>query len=139
MSKLRLVLDTNVLISSVLIDSSVPQRVFDYALAEAIVLLSESTQAELGRILTKEKFNRYLSLEKRLQFMAALTLRAELVTINESIEICRDRKDNQFLELAACGQAAYLITGDRDLLILNPFRQTVVITPVQFLEQVISK
>ena len=93
MSKLRLVLDTNILVSSVLISPSISQQVFDFAVLEAIILLSQSTQSELSRILTKDKFNRYLSLEKRLQFIAALTFRAEFVEINESITICRDPKD----------------------------------------------
>jgi putative PIN family toxin of toxin-antitoxin system len=46
----------------------------------------------------------------------------ELITINETIDICRDPKDNKFLELAISGKATHIITGDKDLLELHPFR-----------------
>ncbi len=48
------------------------------------------------------------------------------------IRVCRDAKDNKFLALAAACRAEFLITGDDDLLILNPFRETHILTPAQF-------
>ena len=53
--------------------------------------------------------------------------------ITEKIQECRDPKDNKYLELAVNGQADCLITGDADLLILNPFREKPVITVSDFL------
>lgn len=55
------------------------------------------------------------------------------------LTFARDRKDNILLELAASGDADYLITGDRDLLVLNPFRGTEILTPREFLDKVIGK
>ncbi|WP_079680589.1 putative toxin-antitoxin system toxin component, PIN family [Planktothrix sp. PCC 11201] len=51
----------------------------------------------------------------------------------KSIEECRDPKDNKYLELAVSGNADYIITGDKDLLVLNPFRAISIITVDQFL------
>jgi predicted nucleic acid-binding protein len=51
--------------------------------------------------------------------------------IDPSIEItvCRDPKDNMILELAVSGEADFIITGDEDLLILNPFQSIQILTP----------
>jgi hypothetical protein len=52
----------------------------------------------------------------------------------EEIKECRDEKDNNFLELAVSGNSDFIITGDNDLLVLNPFRNIQIITPKSFLE-----
>ena len=59
---------------------------------------------------------------------------AELVEITERIAACRDPKDDKFLELAVNGHADVLITGDADLLALNPFRRVPIITPADFVQ-----
>ena len=51
------------------------------------------------------------------------------------ISECRDPKDNKFLELAVAGKADCIVTGDKDLLVLNPFRGTKIISPIDFLIQ----
>ncbi len=57
--------------------------------------------------------------------------------IEPKIEIteCRDPKDNKFLELAVAGNADCIVTGDKDLLVLDPFRNIRIITPKEFLDQ----
>ena len=59
----------------------------------------------------------------------------EFIELAEKITVCRDPKDNKFLELAVAGNADCLITGDKDLLILNPFRGIKIISPSDFLIQ----
>ena len=132
MTRLRLVIDTNVLVSGLLTQNSIPQRVYDYAIAQATLLQSQATLSELERVLIRPKFDRYVSLERRLRFIASLVNRAEYVDVNETFELCRDPKDNSLLELAASGQASHLITGDQDLLVLNPFRNIVIQKPSAF-------
>ena len=53
---------------------------------------------------------------------------------SESIDECRDPKDNKYLELAISGHAESLITGDEDLLVLNRFRKIKIITVLEFLD-----
>ena len=57
---------------------------------------------------------------------------AELVQITETVAACRDPKDDQILELAVSGNADYIVTGDDDLLTLNPFCGIAIITPADF-------
>jgi predicted nucleic acid-binding protein len=49
---------------------------------------------------------------------------ATIVEVTKRISLCRDPRDDRFLELAAAGGASHLVTGDRDLLALDPFRDT---------------
>jgi uncharacterized protein len=133
MTKLRIILDTNVLISGVLLSKSTSQQLFDRVTEKEILLISETIFSEISQTLIRKKFDKYVSLEKRLNFLANLRQKAEIVEITEIITICRDSKDNKFLELAVSGKANFIITGDQDLLVLNPFRHTEIITINEFL------
>ena len=57
---------------------------------------------------------------------------AETVTIIEAVFACRDPKDDKFLELAVNGHADVIVSGDADLLVLNPFRDIPILTPAGF-------
>lgn len=57
-----------------------------------------------------------------------------LVDINEKIKECRDPKDDKFLELAVSGKADFIISGDGDLQVLNPFRKIKIVSPREFLD-----
>ena len=56
-----------------------------------------------------------------------------MVEIAETFTDCRDAKDNKFLELAVSGKADCIVSGDADLLVLNPFRGIPILTPREFL------
>ena len=58
---------------------------------------------------------------------------AEWVAVTSTVRLCRDPKDDKFLELAVDGEAHWLVTGDQDLLALSPFRTVTVLTPAQVL------
>jgi putative PIN family toxin of toxin-antitoxin system len=77
--------------------------------------------------------DKYLPEQKRLEFFAALVRKVEIIVVSEVITDCRDAKDNKFLELAINGNASHLISGDKDLLVLNPFRQVLIMPPAAFL------
>ena len=133
-SKLRFVIDTNTLVSSILIASSVPDRAVKLIRHSGIVLISVATIEELQKVMNRPKFDKYVDPEIRSEFIVQLIQQSELVEINELILACRDSKDDKFLEVAVNGKADYLITGDRDLLVLHPFRDVQIITPAAFLE-----
>ena len=90
---------------------------------------------ELADVLNREKFNKYVTHAERMRFMVSFLKVAEIIDISETIVACRDPKDNKLLELAVGGNADYLVTGDKDLLVLNPFRGVEIITPREFLEK----
>jgi uncharacterized protein len=134
MDKLRVVIDTNILVSSILINSSTPDRAFKKAKELGIILFSDSTFQELQEILNRSKFDKYVSLSIRTQFLATFKLEAESIKIDQTIKECRDPKDDTILEVAINGKATHIITGDQDLLELHPFRGVAILTPKQFLE-----
>ena len=133
MAKPKFVIDTNVLVSGILIAESLPDRAFKKARTFGEILFSESTFEELQEILERPKFNKYVSFEIRSQFLTQLKFEAERIIILEKINVCRDPKDNKILEVGVNGNADYLITGDQDLLVLNPFQGIEIITVNEFL------
>jgi putative PIN family toxin of toxin-antitoxin system len=134
MSDRRFVLDTNLIVSALLLKQSTARQAFDKALAEGKLLQSMATIEELNNVLKREKFNKYVLEEERLQFLAALVREAILIEVKVTITDCRDPKDNKFLELAVSGEASAIISGDEDLLALHPFRDIPIFTPRDFLE-----
>lgn len=114
----RLVLDTNTLISRMLLPKGVAGRAVDKALESGVLLMSEETLAELVAVLNRPKFDRYVSLEDRRQFLRLLGGVARIVPIHHRITACRDPKDDMLLHVALNGEAQALITGDQDLLVL---------------------
>ena len=69
-------------------------------------------------------------------WLRKVLIAAELVTITERIAACRDPTDDKFLELAVNGRADLIVSGDGDLLALNPFRQIPIVTPAAFVQGV---
>jgi putative PIN family toxin of toxin-antitoxin system len=135
-NEVRYVFDTNVIISALLFENGKPAQALRYALTNGDVLLSLDLLEELNEVLGRERFNRYLTPEEREEFLEALVERAVLVEITEGVQECRDPKDNKVLELALNGEAQCIISGDRDLLVLHPFRSVLVITVDQFLKTI---
>jgi putative PIN family toxin of toxin-antitoxin system len=66
-------------------------------------------------------------------FLAELARVVELVAITQRITLCRDPRDDKFLELALAGRADFLVTGDVDLLALDPFHGTRILDPATYL------
>jgi uncharacterized protein len=138
-NEVRYVFDTNVIISALLFENGKPAQVLRYALANGEVLLSLDLLEELNEVLGRARFNRYLTSEEREEFLEALIERAVLVEITENVQECRDPKDDKVLELALNGEAQFIISGDRDLLVLHPFRDVRVITADEFLKTIESR
>lgn len=130
----RFVLDANVVVSALLFNNSVPGRAFEHARHSGTMLASDASLSELRRVLGRPKFDRYVTRAERDDFLLAFMRECDLVEIGEVIRACRDPKDDYVLELAVNGRAATIVTGDDDLLALNPFRGVEVVTPRRFIE-----
>ena len=129
----RFVFDTNVMVSALLLNDSVPEQAFIRGLNHGTILVSTETVSELSDVLGRDRFVRYISHEKRDEFLQSLIREADLIAITESVQVCRDPDDDKLLELAVSGNATYIVTGDADLLVLNPFRGVEIVTPANFL------
>ena len=125
----RIVVDTNVFVSAILLPLSAPRRAIDKALDEGVLLFSEATIIELTNVLFRQKLNRYVSREERQRFLRQLASTAEFVPIVHSVRECRDPKDDKFLEVAINGTAELILTGDADLLALHPWREIAILSP----------
>jgi putative PIN family toxin of toxin-antitoxin system len=134
MASARIILDTNVLISRLLLPESVAGLAVRRVLGLVPPLVSEPTLGELAQTLSKSKFDRYVKIEDRRRFFELFARVAEWIPVTSTIRVCRDARDNKFLELAVDGGATLLVTGDKDLLELGPFRTTTILTPAAVLE-----
>ncbi|MBZ5663840.1 MAG: putative toxin-antitoxin system toxin component, PIN family [Acidobacteriia bacterium] len=131
----RIVADTNCLVSRLLLPSSVPGRAVRQAVDHGILLVSEATMNELADVLARPKFDRYISLEDRQQFLRLLGRVAEFVASVFTVRECRDPKDDKILEVALSGKAGLILTGDPDLLTLNPWRGIAILSPAEYLKR----
>ena len=130
----RFVLDTNVIVSALLFNNSVPGRAFTRALNHGTILISEALVRELSCVFARDRFDRYVTREERDELLESLIQESDPIEITEAVQACRDPKDDRVLELAVNGNATYIVTGDVDLLVLNPFRGIEIATPAGFLQ-----
>ncbi len=133
MSNKRFVLDTNVLISSVAFPNSLPDQVLRQVLTDAVLIFSLATIAEFKEVLFRPKFDRYINRKLRQAFFFEIVTSAMLVSAKPCDVICRDNKDQKFLEILAEGEVNVLITGDRDLLVLKSIGDCEIVSPTTFL------
>jgi len=135
MTRERLVIDTDVFISGLLSSTSHPARVVERAIEHGQLLGSTQTVRELIETLLLPKFDRYVSRQRREALLDRLAPLVEIVEIVQRVQVCRDPKDDKFLELAVNGRANVVVTGDDDLLSLHPFRGIDILSPAAYLDR----
>lgn len=128
---MRVVVDTNVFASAALKESSWPGAVFRWLEESGGLLKSDVTEDQVIEVLQRPYFGSKLP-PVYLDRVRRIFAKAELVTIVERITACRDPSDDRSLKLAGNGRADLIVTGDLDLLVLNPFRGIPIITPIAF-------
>ena len=126
-----LVIDTNIWISYALFKKGDLADAIYLALQRFDFAFSLDTYTELETVLLRDKFDPYLPRSARLEFVLALRQKAFFVENVPPVSDCRDKKDNIFLALAKSITASYLVTGDNDLLVLDPYYETRIITVAQ--------
>jgi putative PIN family toxin of toxin-antitoxin system len=131
--KPRFVFDTNVLISALMFSRSKPRLAWNQARTTGVILASHDTLQELGLVLRRPKLAAYVPPSESRVFLTELARVVELVSVTERVELCRDPRDDKFLELALAGRADFLLTGDADLLALHPFRGIAIVAPAAYL------
>ena len=130
---MRVVIDTNAWISRLLLADSVAAQAVDKAVARFEVVVSEASVEELADVLSRKKFDRYVSLQDREEFLRRLLQVTTIVPVLSEITDCRDPKDNRFLALALDSESDCIVSGDDDLLALNPWRGIEIVSPRAFL------
>jgi putative PIN family toxin of toxin-antitoxin system len=132
---MRVVVDTNVLISAALKQKSMPGMAALLIERRGGMLKSLATERQLFEVVARPYFDPLIDPDTR-AWLKKLMAAAELVSITEGIAACRDPTDDKFLELAINGHADLIVSGDADLLALNPFRDIPIVTPAVFVQGV---
>ncbi len=135
---MRVVVDTNVLISAGMKADTAPRIAVRWIQRHGRFLKSTATEAELFRTIVRPKLSRFLVDGEFLAELKALVAGAELVDVAEPIQACADADDDKFLEVAVNGRAEMIISGDFDLLVLDPFRGIPIIDPAAFVRALIA-
>jgi hypothetical protein len=134
---IRVVLDINIWISYLI---SKQFMVIDKLLStEKITLIfSNESLEEFMEVVKRPKFEKYFGEQEIADLLILFDYYGQLVPVSSKIEICRDPKDNFLLALAKDGDVDYLITGDQDLLEIETYEKSSILTFGAFLEKVIK-
>ncbi|MDK2828132.1 MAG: uncharacterized protein PWP67_932 [Clostridium butyricum] len=136
MGKIKIVVDTNIFISAFLGSKKARFLLKDIINDEYILIMSSEQLLEIKEVLNRPKFEKYISKAEIDELVELISLKAIMPAIYDKITDCRDEKDNMILEEAVYGNANYIITGDDDLLILNPYRWIKIVMLRDFLNEI---
>lgn len=132
MNLVRVVCDTNVLVSA-LLGSSTNRRILEiFETSQIVLLFTRDTLAELAEVLRRPELGISAS-EIRLLFQI-IRKRAGKVRVGKTVWHCRDPKDDIILNVAYYGKPDFLITGDKDILAFSHESSLKILTPAKFLE-----
>ena len=129
---MRIVVDTGVLISAALFESSVPREALTYVLALHTPVVSSELTHEYRRVMASDKFDSYTQPRERLILLETYIDGAEHIKISWTLRVCRDPRDDMVIETALEGNADILVTGDADILALRPMKGISIMTPSEF-------
>jgi hypothetical protein len=115
-------------------ENTPPEAAVHRAAGSHVLLKSTLTERELFVTLDRPRLAPLIRPRFR-DWLHELMAAAEFVDITERIAACRDPKDDKFLELAVSGKADVIVSGDGDLLDLNPFRDIPILTPAAFVQR----
>jgi putative PIN family toxin of toxin-antitoxin system len=120
------IFDTNILVSAALLSGSRADVCVRAVLARQLALIfSTATYDELADVLMRPKLDRYVSRRSRESLLRTWRKAAVMfpeASLREQVRDCRDPDDDKFLELALASGARAIVTGDKDLLVLDPWR-----------------
>jgi uncharacterized protein len=125
MKMVRVVIDTNVLVSA-LIDDGKPRRLVVELLDKHTVIMSRQMLAELADVLSRDKFSVTGSQVDR--FVISLVRMSKIVPDNARFKaVLEDPDDDKVLNTAYAGKAEFIITGDHHLSALGQFKKTKIV------------
>jgi len=137
-NSLSIVLDTNWYISYLIKKSDT--RLSLILTDQLIEIIANDKLIEELRIkIHSEKFRKYFTINDAEQFIELIKAVAIILNPTSLITICRDPKDNFLLALAKDAKADFLITGDKDLLVLKQFENITIITLNEFIAHLNKK
>lgn len=133
---MRVVLDTNILLSALLNSGSIPGRVVDVWLHDGFVLLTHPAQLEeFRRVTRRPRFRGRFRPAEAGRLVNVIQDNAEFVSPLPLVQRSADPADDFLLGLSEAGEADYLVTGDKaGLLALKNHGRTAIVTARAFLD-----
>ena len=128
-------LDASTLVSASIAKGSVPDKAVRHAFAADRVAVSEAMMTELLDVLARPRLARFIKPELRDEVLSLLDTYGVLFAPLDRIADCRDPKDDKYLELAIASGARVIVSGDDDLLALDPWRGVRILTSAGYLAQ----
>ena len=132
----NVVLDANTIVSAALKQDSVPERAVLLASVYDTIHLSEPVLEETRGVLLRPRLRRFITDERREAILRVLLADAPFIEPTTAVTDCRDRKDNKYLELALAAGAEVIVSGDPDLLTLDPWRGVRIMRPAEYVAQI---
>ncbi|GHT20988.1 putative toxin-antitoxin system toxin component, PIN family [Bacteroidia bacterium] len=127
----KVIIDTNLWISF-LIGKNLHHLLQDILDEQLVVVTSKEQLKELLSTVAKPKLEKYFHPEQVASFFSFLNEYAIFAPVTSTVTVCRDAKDNFLLALAKDSLANYLITGDKDLLVIKKFEETQIVTIAEY-------
>jgi putative PIN family toxin of toxin-antitoxin system len=133
---LKVVLDTNIIVSAAISEEGNPAKVFELLLLEEITnYTTDQIIEEIKKVMARPKITQKLSMVEVSFIVNNFERFSKKVTTTKTInEIKDDPDDNKFLECAVAASAEYIITGDEHLLKIRKFREIKILSPAEFIE-----
>ncbi len=130
-----IVFDASAVVSAALRADSVPERALLRAEAADLFALSAEVDAEIAEVLGRSRFARAVTATRRTRVLDILRGGAVWFSPTERVTDCRDAKDDKYLELALAAGAGTIVSGDSDLLVLDPWRGVRILKPAAYLAE----
>lgn len=127
----KVIIDTNIWISF-LIGKQLEFLKNLIASKQIIIVVSMQLIQEIELVTQRPHLQNYFPKEKIGELIALLNVISQKIEPDKNFHFCRDAKDDFLLGMAQKSKADYLITGDKDLLILKKFGKTEIISPKEF-------
>lgn len=131
LKNIKVIFDTNVWISF-LIGKRLSFIKHYIASGQITIVTTDQLLQEIREVTSRDRLKKYFAEESVTELLELLDVIAEKVEIKPTYFINRDPKDNFLLDLIDFSKADYLVTGDKDLLVHNPFKSAAILTPANF-------
>ena len=130
----RVVVDTNVFVSGLLKGVTTRPVILAFRRGLFQLVMSDPLLDELFEVLSREKFRPFFDGSEIIELRLLVEQKAEVVGIEKKVELCRDPKDNVVLECAVAADADFIVTNDKDLLVLGGIEKTRIVSSLSFLD-----
>ena len=131
----EIVIDTNVFVSALINSQGTPRKLLAKIASKKVgLVISSRLLLELVTAFSKPKLRALIPEGKISDLVSLVHESARVVKPAAPVTACRDPKDNAVLECALAGKVSAIVSGDNDLLVLNPFHSIPIIPPKKALE-----